>query len=115
MNENWLFHWNRVREKLWVKPLLMCLLSIAAAFLATLADQPGVEEWLPPVSKESVETLLELVASTMLVIAMFSVGSMVSAYASASGSATLAPFRSLWQMTRLKTRCPPSLACSFSV
>lgn len=88
MNENWLFHWNRVREKLWVKPLLMCLLSIAAAFLATLADQPGVEEWLPPVSKESVETLLELVASTMLVIAMFSVGSMVSAYASASGSAT---------------------------
>lgn len=88
MYENWLFHLNRLREKLWVKPLLMCLLSIAAAFLATLADQPGVKEWLPNVSKESVETLLELVASTMLVIAMFSVGSMVSAYASASSSAT---------------------------
>ncbi|WP_334118679.1 DUF2254 domain-containing protein [Limnobacter sp.] len=88
MNENWLFHLNRVREKLWVKPLFMCLLSIAAAFLATLADRPGVGEWLPPVSKESVETLLELVASTMLVIAMFSVGSMVSAYTSASSSAT---------------------------
>ncbi|MCR2745609.1 DUF2254 domain-containing protein [Limnobacter parvus] len=88
MNENWLFHWNRIREKLWVKPLLMCLLSIAAAFLATVADQPGIREWMPKVSKESVETLLELVASTMLVIAMFSVGSMVAAYASASSSAT---------------------------
>lgn len=88
MNENWLFYLNRIREKLWVKPLAMCLLSIAAAFLATLADRPGVGDWLPTVSKESVETLLELVASTMLVIAMFSVGSMVSAYASASSSAT---------------------------
>lgn len=88
MNEKWLFYWNRIREKLWVKPLLMCLLSIAAAFLATLADQPGVREWMPKVSRESVETLLELVASTMLVIAMFSVGSMVAAYASASSSAT---------------------------
>lgn len=88
MNEKWLFYWNRVREKLWVKPLLMCLLSIAAAFLATLADQPGVRDWMPTVSRESVETLLELVASTMLVIAMFSVGSMVAAYASASSSAT---------------------------
>lgn len=84
MNENWLFYLNRIREKLWVKPLVMCLLSIVAAFLATLADRPGVGDWLPTVSKESVETLLELVASTMLVIAMFSVGSMVSAYASAS-------------------------------
>ncbi|WP_421831480.1 DUF2254 domain-containing protein [Limnobacter sp.] len=88
MNENWLFYLNRIREKLWVKPLVMCLLSIVAAFLATLADRPGVGDWLPTVSKESVETLLELVASTMLVIAMFSVGSMVSAYASASSSAT---------------------------
>ena len=88
MKENWLFYWNRMREKLWVKPLLMCILSIAAAFFAILADQFGMEKWLPSVSRESVETLLELVASTMLVIAMFSVGSMVAAYASASNSAT---------------------------
>jgi len=88
VKENWLFYWNRMREKLWVKPLLMCILSIAAAFFAILADQFGMEKWLPSVSRESVETLLELVASTMLVIAMFSVGSMVAAYASASNSAT---------------------------
>ena len=88
MYENWLFHWNRIREKLWVKPLLMAIFSIGAAFLATLADEPGVQKWVPDVSKDSVETLLDLVASTMLVIAMFSVGSMVSAYASASNSAT---------------------------
>ena len=88
MKENWLFYWNRIREKLWVKPLVMCILSIAAAFFAILADQFGMEKWLPSVSRESVEILLELVASTMLVIAMFSVGSMVAAYASASSSAT---------------------------
>ena len=88
MNENWLFWWNRVREKLWVKPMAICLLSIAAAFIATLADGSGMERWIPDISTASIEKLLDIVSSTNLVIAMFSVGSMVSAYASAAGSAT---------------------------
>ncbi|WP_413766587.1 DUF2254 family protein, partial [Vibrio vulnificus] len=40
------------------------------------------------ISTESIEALLNLVTSSMLVIAMFAVGAMVTAYASASNSAT---------------------------
>ncbi|MEQ9108733.1 MAG: DUF2254 domain-containing protein [Limnobacter sp.] len=88
MRENLLFHWNRIREKLWVKPLLMSVVSVAVAFLATLADQTDAIRWVPDVSTDSVETLLDLVTSSMLVIAMFAVGAMVTAYGSASNSAT---------------------------
>ena len=88
MRENLLFHWNRIREKLWVKPLLVSVLSVAFAFLATLADRTNAAAWVPDVSTESIEALLNLVTSSMLVIAMFAVGAMVTAYASASNSAT---------------------------
>lgn len=88
MRENLLFQWNRLREKLWIKPLLTSFLSIAVAFAATLADQTEAAQWLPEISTDSIETLLDLVTSSMLVIAMFAVGAMVTAYGSASNSAT---------------------------
>ena len=88
MRENLLFHWNRIREKLWVKRLLVSLMSVAFAFLATLAYQTNASVWVPDVSIESIESMLNLVTSSMLVIAMFAVGAMVTAYASASNSAT---------------------------
>lgn len=82
------FYLNRLGERLWVKPLIVCLLSIIAAFAAKLADYSQVAEHLPNITLESLETLLTVMSSSMLVIATFSVGSMVAAYASASNSAT---------------------------
>ena len=76
------------KEKLWVKPLSLCLLSIAAVFAAKLADGTALAQHLPKVEQASVETLLSIMASSMLVIATFSAGTMVSAYASASRSST---------------------------
>ncbi|MDO6565866.1 DUF2254 domain-containing protein [Alteromonas sp. 1_MG-2023] len=76
------------KEKLWVKPLSLCLLSIAAVFAAKLADGTALAEHLPKIEQASVETLLSIMASSMLVIATFSAGTMVSAYASASRSST---------------------------
>lgn len=78
----------RVRERLWVKPLAMCLVSIAAAVGARLADGTGLADVVPPTASGSLETLLSIMASSMLVIATFSVGSMVAAYGAASSSAT---------------------------
>ncbi len=78
----------RIRERLWVKPLVLCLLSIGGVFLAKLADGAGFADILPGVSPDSVEALLSVMASSMLVIATFAVGSMVAAYASASAAAT---------------------------
>jgi len=79
---------NRIKERLWVKPLAMCLLSIAAALIAHAADYTDLGRFVPDITQQSVNTLLSVIASSMLVIATFSVTSMVSAYASASSTAT---------------------------
>ena len=79
---------NRFRDRLWVRPLAVCLLSIVAAFVAKLADDTGLAQFVPVLSADLIETLLSIMASSMLVIATLAVTSMVSAYASASSTAT---------------------------
>lgn len=89
MSSDWLrFVFSRFKERLWIKPLVLCLLSIGGTFIAMLADNIGLAGVLPEVTLESVESLLSIMASSMLVIATFAVGSMVAAYASASAGAT---------------------------
>ncbi|HEA53346.1 hypothetical protein LCGC14_0627050 [marine sediment metagenome] len=82
------FVFSRIKERLWVKPLMLSGLSVGGAFIAKLADNLGFSGVFPEVSLESVESLLSIMASSMMVIATFAVGSMVAAYASASASAT---------------------------
>ncbi|MCB1800790.1 MAG: DUF2254 domain-containing protein [Gammaproteobacteria bacterium] len=79
---------NRVGERLWVKPLLACILSLVLVFLAKTADGYEFGRWVPEITKESVEALLSIIASSMMVIATFAVGSMVAAYNSAGMNAT---------------------------
>ena len=92
MQEKITFFINRMKEKLWLKPLFICLLSVAAALLAHSADdlfnKNHVMNLIPEISGESIEDLLKITATSMLVIATFAVASMVSAYASASSTAT---------------------------
>lgn len=78
----------RLGERLWVKPLFFCLLSIGAVFIAKTADYLELDRNIPRVNADSIETLLGVLAASMLVIATFAVASMVSAYASASSAAT---------------------------
>lgn len=82
------FFVSRLRERLWLRPLAMCVFLIGLAFLAKAADYGNVPDFVPSISAETIETLLKVIAASMLVIATFAVGSMVSSYASASGSAT---------------------------
>lgn len=82
------FYLARIRERLWIKPLMSCVLSIAAVVIAGVVDDIDLGMKLPKVSAESLETMLTIMSSSMLVIATFAVGSMLSAYASASGTAT---------------------------
>jgi uncharacterized membrane protein len=79
---------SRIQERLWLRPLVLCLLSIGAIFVARLADDVGLAQVAPYINPDSVESLLSIMASSMLVIATFAVGSMVAAYASASTAAT---------------------------
>lgn len=75
-------------ERLWIKPLIVCVLSIGAVILANRMDMTELARFLPEITKESTETLLKIMASSMLMMATFAVASMVAAYASASRSAT---------------------------
>jgi uncharacterized membrane protein len=79
---------NRLRERLWVRPLAICLVSITGAFVAKITDDTSLKKFSPDVSIESLETLLSTLAASMLVVATFAVGSMVAAYASTSNTAT---------------------------
>ena len=88
MNDRWNFLLNRVGELLWVRPLLMGVLSLGAALLASAADDAIPASWVPHISQQSIQSLLTIISSSMLVIATFAVGSMVSAYASATTTAT---------------------------
>lgn len=79
---------NQFRERLWVRPLIFCLLSMMTVFIAKLADQTKLADLVPSITQDSLETLLSLMASSMLVIATLSVTSMISAYASATNTST---------------------------
>lgn len=77
----------QIRQRLWVRPLTVCLLSIAAVFTAKISDTTELGQFVV-VTSDSLETLLSIMTASMLVIATFSVASMVSAYAAASSTAT---------------------------
>ncbi|WP_024326462.1 DUF2254 domain-containing protein [Thioalkalivibrio sp. AKL19] len=79
---------SRLKDRLWVRPLLLCVLAVGGTFIARLVDGTGLADVLPRIQQDSVESLLTIMASSMLVIATFSVGAMVAAYASASVGAT---------------------------
>ncbi|NND83215.1 MAG: DUF2254 domain-containing protein [Gammaproteobacteria bacterium] len=82
------YFFSRMAERLWVKPLIVCLLSIAIAFVAQWVDQFQIFQEAPEVNTESIKMLLKVISASMLVMAVFAVGSMLAAYQSASSSAT---------------------------
>ena len=88
MNNRISFILNRLSERLWIKPLVISILSVAASFLAKLIDEIAFLHIFPEITPDSLETLLGIIAASMLGIAVFAVGAMVSAYSSASSAAT---------------------------
>mgnify|MGYP003664156620 CR=1 FL=1 len=88
MRERFRFILQHFAEQLWIKPLLVCLISIAGVFLAKAADTTDLGPYLPDIQHDSIYTLLSTISSSMLVIATFAIGSMVTSYASASSKAT---------------------------
>ena len=78
---------SRLRRTLWIRVSLYALLGVAAAVAATLAN------WLPwplpiDISAEAIDSLLNVIASSMLAVTTFSVTALTSAYGSATSNAT---------------------------
>lgn len=93
MRQYIIFYYKRFTENLWFKPLIFCLFSIVGALVAHLADGTFITDIAPDIKNESLDDLLKTLSSTMLVIAIFAVGSMISAFAAASATATPRSFK----------------------
>lgn len=93
MKQNILFALNRLKEKLWFRPLIFCVLSVIGALLAHISDDSNLYEIVPEIKKESLEQLLTTISGSMLVISIFAVGSMISAFSAASNTATPRSFK----------------------
>ena len=77
----------QLTRRLWLRAGLLGLLGIGAAILATLAEtfpwDPGFD-----ISSEAVNSILSIIASSMLTVTTFSLSVMTSAYSSATSNAT---------------------------
>lgn len=75
-------------RKLWVKASLIGSLGLAAALLASLAD--NFTDWQPPLdmTAAAVNNLLSIMASSMLAVTTFSLSVMTSAYGAATSNVT---------------------------
>lgn len=78
---------SRLRRTLWVRVSLYALLGVAAAVAASLAS---FLPWPLPIdiSAEAIDSLLNVIASSMLAVTTFSVTALTSAYGSATSNAT---------------------------
>ncbi len=78
----------QLTRRLWVRAALIGLLGVCAAALATLAET--LVPWEPrfDISAEAVNSILSIIASSMLTVTTFSLSVMTSAYSSATSNAT---------------------------
>ncbi|GAA0868464.1 DUF2254 domain-containing protein [Brevundimonas basaltis] len=84
----WQFLLRRLGRKLWVRASLYALLGVMTAIAATLATGIVPEDFATRFGGDSVVSVLTILASSMLAVATFSLGAMVTAYTSVSQQAT---------------------------
>lgn len=83
----WLWIKDR-RNRLWVTPMLTALLAVVLAFAAKWIGSFWLADRLPDIQAVTIDDLLTVVAGSMLAVATFSLGILVSALASSSTTAT---------------------------
>ncbi|MGJ5642368.1 DUF2254 domain-containing protein [Formosa sp. S-31] len=87
------FYLNKLKGSLWFRPLLFCILSVIGALISHKADGTRLNDLVPVIAVESIESLLNTISASMLVIATFAVASMISAFTAASNTATPRSFK----------------------
>jgi len=78
----------RIRQRLWLSVTLYALAGVASALLAALVGRTFAGLAPFDIGAQAIDSLLTIIASSMLAVTTFSVGALTSAYASASASAT---------------------------
>lgn len=80
--------WNQITSRLWFRVSLYAIGAVLTTLVAKIVA-PVVPEWITEsVSENATWDILSILASSMLVVATFSLGTMVQAFAAATTSAT---------------------------
>ncbi|WP_103258489.1 DUF2254 domain-containing protein [Tabrizicola aquatica] len=79
---------SRLRKTLWVRVSLFALFGVLVAGLASLSNRlfPGAMPF--DISTDAIDSLLTIIASSMLAVTTFSVGALTAAYSSATSHGT---------------------------
>lgn len=84
----WRFYWLRLTRELWVRATAYAVMGVGAALLASVGARWVPQAMAERLGGESVEEILTILASSLLAVATFSVGAMVTAYTAVSQGAT---------------------------
>ena len=82
----WLLH--QLNKKLWLRSSLFCFAGILSALFALVVKDFIPEHISQKVGADAVDKILQIIASSMLVVTTFSLSTMVAAYAAASTNVT---------------------------
>lgn len=88
MTSRWQWLLSLITRRLWFRATIISLLGVASA-LVSLVAAPFVPPGLAStIGADSVETILTIIASSMLAVTTFSLSTMVSAYSAATANVT---------------------------
>ncbi|MFN4155349.1 MAG: DUF2254 domain-containing protein [Paracoccaceae bacterium] len=88
IGSRYMFELRKVLRKLWVRTSVFALLGIAVVGVTPLIS-PLLPDWLAGIeAANSIESILNIIATSMLAVTTFSVSIMLTAYGAASGSGT---------------------------
>lgn len=81
--------WIKQQENgLWLKPAIGSVLAVLFALFAAMGNRVIPDGTFPDIGPETLDSLLGVIASSMLAVSTFSLSIMVAAFASASSAAT---------------------------
>ncbi|MER5173577.1 DUF2254 domain-containing protein [Thioclava kandeliae] len=84
----WRWHIKQIFERIWVRVTAFGVLGVVTALSAAWMGRWVPEDLGVDVSADAIESILEIIASSMLTVSTFSLSIMVSAFSAAQGSAT---------------------------
>lgn len=88
MTSRWQWLVETTVRKLWFRASLFSAFAVATALVAPFASPRIPPDWLVLVGADAIDNVLGVIASSMLTVTIFSLTTMVSAYASAASSVT---------------------------
>lgn len=84
----WGAFFRRLKRRIWFRLALFATVAVALALVTRLIGPLLPDSFAPELGQDSVRTILQILASSMLVVTTFSLTAMVSAYASAAAVGT---------------------------